>query len=56
MLLNFFMYSHVEMIVILYLNFFCIRNMLPKGVRLCLRGCMKEDQGRVASNHTSIHA
>jgi hypothetical protein len=29
------MYNHVEMIVVLYLNFFRIRNMLPKRVYVC---------------------
>jgi len=29
------MYNHVEMIVVLYFNFFCIRNMIPKSVCVC---------------------
>jgi len=32
---KFCMYNHVEMIVVLYLNFFCIKNILPKSVYVC---------------------
>lgn len=37
------MYNHVEMIVVLYLNFFCIRNILPKSVYVCALEIFQQD-------------
>ena len=54
----FFMYNLVEMIVVLYLNFFCIRNVLSKSVYVCVperlpAGCMKKRGG---TNYIPINA
>jgi hypothetical protein len=56
---KFFMYNHVEMIVVLYHNF-CIRNMLPKSVYVCALEASsrmyERREGKGENNHTSIHA